>query len=236
MVTTVQRAGMNEASSRRGHFYQGQLLHLVCLIVLLVVLYFTSYVPGFNAGSFLGLPTNTWVALAVGNAIIHQVYVWLCWRLELDGQRLTRLFGGQAFPLYQVGFAILIILRPILAFVLGWSNRDSLPIEPWVGYIVAVILLLPSVYLIYCVRRYFGFKRAFGIDHFDASYRELPLVRKGIFKWTPNAMYVFGFFILWVPAFLFQSVAGLIVATFSHIYIWVHYYCTEQPDMRRIYE
>ena len=48
-------------------------------------------------------------------------------------------------------------------------------------------------------------------------------------------MYVFGFAILWVPALLFQSVAALIVAAFSHAYIWVHYYCTERPDMRRIY-
>ncbi len=226
---------MTEARSGRGFFYRGQILHLVCLTALLVVLGFASHAPGFDAGSFLGLITTAWAALAVGDAIVHQVYVWLCWRLELDGRRLTRLFGGKAFPIYQAGFAILMIPRPILAFALGWSNRGSLPIEPWVGYVVAVILLPPSVYLVYCVRRYFGFKRAFGIDHFDASYRETPLVRKGIFTWTPNAMYVFGFFILWVPAFLFQSVAALIVAAFSHAYIWVHYYCTEQPDMRRIY-
>jgi len=26
-----------------------------------------------------------------------------------------------------------------------------------------------------------------------------------------------------------------VVAAFSHIYIWVHFYVTERPDMRRIY-
>ena len=28
---------------------------------------------------------------------------------------------------------------------------------------------------------------------------------------------------------------ALAVALFQHAYIWVHYYCTEKPDMRRIY-
>jgi len=227
---------MIKAQSQTGNLFEGQLGHLVCLIVLLAALYLTSHSPGFETGSFLGLNTNAWVTLAVVDAIAHQTYVWLCWRLELQGRQLTRRFGDHAFRLFQVGFAVLMILRPVLAFTLGWSNRGSLPLEPWVGYVFAVILLVPSVYLIYCVRRYFGFDRAFGIDHFDASTRKLPLVRKGIFTWTPNAMYVFGFFILWVPALLFQSVAALCVAAFSHLYIWVHFYFTEKPDMRRIYQ
>ena len=40
---------------------------------------------------------------------------------------------------------------------------------------------------------------------------------------------------LWVPAFLFQSMAAMVIAAFSHAYIWVHYYATEKPDMKRIY-
>ena len=31
------------------------------------------------------------------------------------------------------------------------------------------------------------------------------------------------------------SWAALVVAFFSHAYIWVHYLCTERPDMRLIY-
>jgi hypothetical protein len=209
--------------------------HLICTTVLLLALYVASALPEFRTGSFLGLSTTTWTVLAVTNAIMHQVYVWLCWRLELHDQRLTRLFGDRAFRIYQIGFAILIVLRPMLAFVLGWSNQETLPVPPWLGYAVSLILLTPVVYLIYCVRRYFGFARAFGIDHFDSSYRSMPLVRQGIFTWTPNAMYVFGFLILWMPAFLFQSVAALATAAFSHAYVWVHYHCTEKPDMRRIY-
>jgi hypothetical protein len=48
-------------------------------------------------------------------------------------------------------------------------------------------------------------------------------------------MYVFGFCVLWVPGFWFASAAALIVALFNHLYIWVHYYSTELPDMKRIY-
>lgn len=216
-------------------FFEGQGRHFLCLLLLLALLFVASHMPGFGDGTFLGLSTCTWVKLAVANAVIHQVYVWLCWRLELDGQNLTRFLGRNAFRFYQVGFAVLILLRPVLAFAVGWSNRGTLPLSPWVGGGIALLLCFPAAYLFYSVRTYFGIERAFGIDHFDASYRDKPLVRKGIFTWTPNAMYVFGFFILWVPAFLFQSVAAFWLAAFSHLYIWVHYYCTEKPDMRRIY-
>ena len=226
---------MVESPAQRSLFYQGQGLHLACLAVLLVACWLASRLPGFDAGSFLGLSTATWAFLAIADAIFHQVYVWLCWRLELNGQTLTRRLGDRAFPLYKAGFAVLIILRPLLAFALGWSNRGTLPIDPWLGALIALILLLPPLYLLYSIKRYFGFDRAFGIDHFDPSYRDAPLVRQGIFAWTPNAMYVFGFLLLWVPAFLFQSTAALVVAAFSHLYIWVHYHATERPDMRRIY-
>lgn len=75
----------------------------------------------------------------------------------------------------------------------------------------------------YSVRKYFGFDRAFGIDHFDpATYKDVPMVRKGIFQYSSNAMYVYGFFLLWVPGILAQSKAALLVAAFNHLYIWVH--------------
>jgi hypothetical protein len=130
---------------------------------------------------------------------------------------------------------VLILLRPILIFTLGWANRGTLAIDPWLGDAASLVLFAPAVYLMYSVVHSFGIDRAFGIDHFDPAYRTASLVHRGIFRWTPNAMYVFGFFALWIPAFLFQSVAALAVAAFSHAYIWVHFFCTERPDMRRIY-
>jgi len=46
----------------------------------------------------------------------------------------------------------------------------------------------------------------------------------------PNAMYALTFLGFWAVAFLARSQAALAVALFQHAYIWVHWYCTEQPD------
>ena len=219
----------------RKAFFEGQVLHLFLLVSLIIALAMTAQINGFGDGAFLGIITSTWVVIAVGIAITHQVYVWLCWRLLLADQSRARLLGGKVFFYYKIIFAVLIIGRPVTAFALSWANRGTLPIAPALGIAIACILFIPAAYLMFSIKRYFSFDRAFGIDHFDPAYRSAPLVRMGIFAWTPNAMYVFGFFILWVPAFLFQSTAGFAVAAFSHAYIWVHYFSTEKPDMKRIY-
>ena len=97
------------------------------------------------------------------------------------------------------------------------------------------ILITPLViFLFYSVKMYFTVERAYGIDHFDKNYNA-PYVKKGIFKYTDNGMYVFGLMILYLPGLLLLSKAALVVALFNHIYIWVHYYCTERPDMQEIY-
>jgi len=145
------------------------------------------------------------------------------------------MFGSRGFDVYAVGFSILGIARVAAVLILALSNRDTLHVDLRVLRAVAVIAAIPAAYLFYSVKRYFSFKRAFGIDHFDTAYRSLPFVRKGIFRFTRNGMYVFGFCVLWVPGLWFASAAALFVALFNHLYIWVHYYSTELPDMRRIY-
>jgi len=223
----------------RGHgddgFFAGQAAHLACLVVLLFLVWAAGGLPGVADGAFLGLSSGAWLWLAVLDAVAHQVYVWLAWRAELNGRHLTRRFGPRAFTLYAAGFTVLFVARPILAFALAWADRDTLPLGVGPGVAIAVLLCLPVIWLGVSIVRHFSFRRAFGIDHFDPAWRDAPLVREGIFRLTPNAMYVFGFLALWVPAFLFQSAAALVYAAFSHAYIWVHYYCTEKPDMRRIY-
>jgi hypothetical protein len=87
----------------------------------------------------------------------------------------------------------------------------------------------------YSILKYFGVKRAMGIDHFDPAYRELPMVTEGIFKFTNNAMYTLGFLMFWIPGFIWASKAALLSAAFSHLYIWVHFYTVEKPDMEVIY-
>ncbi len=74
-----------------------------------------------------------------------------------------------------------------------------------------------------------------GADHFDTAYRSKPLERRGIFRFTRNGMYTFGLLLVWLPGLYAASQAALLAAAFNHTYIWVHYLCTELPDMKRIY-
>ena len=188
-------------------------------------------------GDLWGISTLTWATFAILAPIIHQCYVLVCWRSELHYQGLSRLFGKNGFKFYKTGFSILAFSRPVLIVLLAISSSMTLSINPTLSSVLSGLLLIPAVYLFYSVKKYFGFDRAFGIDHFyPEEYRLKPFVDQGIFKYTRNGMYTFGFFLVWVPGFLLQSRAALLLALFSHLYIWVHYYFTELPDIKMIYK
>jgi hypothetical protein len=125
--------------------------------------------------------------------------------------------------------------RFLSIWALGISNGGSLEANQTVLNLIAVFILIPASYTYYSVKKYFTIARAMGIDHFDPSYGKKGFVRGGIFKYTRNGMYTFGLLFVWLPGLLFASKAALAVALFSHLYIWVHYYTLEKPDIRRIY-
>jgi hypothetical protein len=100
---------------------------------------------------------------------------------------------------------------------------------------IGLLLLVPAAYALWSVPKYFGVERALGGDHFREGYGDMPPVREGAFRYSSNAMYTLAFLGLWAIAFLTGSIAALAAALFQHAYIWVHWYCTEQPDMRVIY-
>ncbi|MEE3370017.1 MAG: methyltransferase [Planctomycetota bacterium] len=122
-----------------------------------------------------------------------------------------------------------------MLLVVGVVDQGSLALDLWVRAFGAALLDLPAIYTLYCVARFFGFRRALGIDHFDATYRKRPLVAEGSFRWTANGMYLFGFLTLWAIAVACASSVALVAAGFSHLYIWVHYCWTEKPGMQWIY-
>ena len=215
--------------------FEKQWLHLLALTGLITGLVMLGTLDNIQAGSLWDVSTIIWLRLAVAIAIAHQVLVWFCWRTQLHWSLLTRLLGDTGFTVYAVLFSILGIARVAVVFILAIANRNTAPVDLAVLRILALLTAIPAVYLFYSVRRYFGFKRAFGADHFDPSYRAVPFVRKGIFRFTNNGMYTFGFFLLWVPGLWYGSIAALAVALFNHLYIWVHYYATELPDIKRIY-
>ena len=188
------------------------------------------------SGSFLGLSARAWLALAVILPMIHQLYVVLLWRGELHYLWLSNALGEKAFQVWAAGFMILFLTRPVTILFLGIADRGSLPIPLWLNIPLVVACSLICLYMAYSFVKYFGAKRALGMDHFQPDlYREQPFVREGIFKWSSNAMYTYAFLGLWLIGLLFQSRIALLGALFNHLFIWAHYYFTELPDMDAIY-
>ena len=135
----------------------------------------------------------------------------------------------------DVIFFVLFFGRFISLFALAWVDRGSLNLNVIPLTILTILLVLPGLYAMYSVRRYFGMTRAAGADHFDPRYRNMPLVKQGIFRFTSNGMYLYAFLLFWAIAVGFNSSAALTVAAFSHASIWAHYYGTEKPDMDFLY-
>jgi len=216
---------------------KSQQWHFAVLCILLVGLYFlVSSDDSFIRGELYNIPISSWLLLAILIPILHQVYVLLCWRLELIYGSITKLFGAKGFIIFKIGFAILFLSRLLTIILLAISNQQSLGLNINLAYLVSGLLFIPAAYLFYSVKKYFGIDRAFGIDHFQPNkFRDQPFVKQGIFRYSSNAMYVFGFFILWIPGLLYLSKAALLAALFNHLYIWVHYYFTELPDIKIIY-
>ena len=215
--------------------FERQGRHLLLLVVLVGAIgALAQYVDAWD-GQYRGASTQTWFWLAIGSAVVHQGWVWLCWRLELHTQWLSGTFGPAGFRLYAAGFALAALARIVLLVAVATSNQHTLPVSETVLDVIATVLLVPIAYLFYSVARYFTFPRALDIDHLDPSYRTKPLERRGIFRFTRNGMYTFGLLLVWLPGLYAASKAALLAALFHHTYIWVHYACTELPDMRRIY-
>jgi len=214
--------------------FNKQLWHLISLILLLSGIQFVlKYSP--LEGYFWGISAKTWLYYSIGIAILHQVFVLIIWRLELYYSLISRIFGKAGFTIYAVGFSIMFIFRLLFIIALGISNKNSISLDPVISYSLAILILIIVIYLMYSVLKYFGFKRAYGIDHFDRSFNDMPFVKQGIFRFSNNAMYKFGLLVLWIPGLLLFSKLALVAALFQHIYIWVHYYFTEAPDMKHIY-
>ncbi|MCK5051041.1 MAG: hypothetical protein KAS53_04840 [Candidatus Cloacimonetes bacterium] len=214
--------------------FEKQLWHLISLAILVYgvkILINNSTLDG----EFWGITTKMWLICSVGIAIVHQFYVLIIWRLELYYSHISRIFGKAGFYIYSVGFSIMFVPRLLFIIALGISSRNSISLDPIISYSLAILLSMIVIYLLYSVLRYFGFERAYGIDHFDRSFGDKPFVKQGIFRFSNNAMYKFGLLILWIPGLLLFSKPALIAALFQHIYIWVHYYCTELPDIKYIY-
>ena len=211
-------------------FFKNQIWHLGGIIFLFYV--GAQFVDlKSNTKTFIGINALGWFMIAMSAPLIHQVYVWICWRSELCWKSITNTIG---FKGYVILFFILVISR-FSAIVLCFIDYGSLYKPGWFAWILGLILFIPGAYTMYSVKKYFGFLRAAGADHFYPKYRDIPFEKRGIFKWTPNAMYVFGIGIPFAFATATGSQSMFIVAIYTYISIWLHYFCTEKEDFKIIY-
>lgn len=216
---------MKEATSTPPGLWVGQGWNLLTLILLVPIT--------FTAWLYIGAPQKVLFWICVAIPIIHQVYVWITWRLELKSGVISQTLG---FRLYRLIFLLILISRPLTLLALAIQDPGSIGLGPILRIALCVVLAIPLLYTFYSVDKFFGIDRASGGDHFEETYRTMPLVRNGIFKYTNNAMYIFGFLLFWIMAIGLDSPAALIIAAYSHASIWMHYLATEKPNMKYLYD
>lgn len=211
---------------------EGQPQHLA--IALLMTLGAISLLRD-GGGELIGVSATGWAKLSIWLALVHQVVVALGFRLQLHRALLSRLFGARDMTVWAAIFMPLLVARPITVILTGWA--DTVPISPWrwaeVG--LGLALLAPAFWALHGTVVHFTLRRALGGDHFRDEIAAMPLVDKGVFRYTANGMYGVAFLGLWAIALLFGSWNALVVALFQHAYIWLHMYCTEKPDMEWIH-
>jgi len=211
-------------------FFKNQIWHIGGLIILF---YLGCQLVGFenNSNTFLGISAESWFLFSMMTPLLHQGYVWLCWRSELCWSIISRTIG---FKAYAVIFIIIMILR-LSSIGLCFADYGTWFVPGWIAWSISVLIFIPFIYTIYSIKKYFGFMRATGIDHFDPSYNDIPFERRGIFKWSSNSMYLFAIAVFFGLAVSSGSKAMFIFATYSYIGGWLHYFCTEREDFKVIY-
>lgn len=211
---------------------EGQPQHL--LIAILLTLGAASLLTAPDS-RILGLAAPQWARVSISLALLHQVLVAVVFRLQLHRGTMTRLFGANDMRVWAALFLPLLIARPVTVILTGWA--DDVPITGWRGaeVMIGLALLGTAIWAMHSTLVHFTLPRALGGDHFREEIARMPMVDKGVFRYTANGMYGVAFLGLWGIALLFGSWNALVLALFQHAYIWVHMYCTEAPDMARIH-
>ena len=211
-------------------FFKNQIWHMGGLILLFYVsLQLVNFENSLN--NFLGISAKNWFLFSMMTPLFHQGYVWLCWRSELCWKTISRTIG---FKGYVLIFFIVSILR-FFSVGLCFADYGTWFTPGWIAWSVSVLIFIPFIYTIYSIKKYFGFMRATGIDHFDLNYKNIPFEKRGIFKWSSNAMYTFALAVFFGFAISAGSKAMFIFAAYTYIGGWLHYFCTEKEDFKVIY-
>jgi hypothetical protein len=220
---------------KQWHFWLRQPLHGFLLLLLCVGLWLASRIPGFPISHSLRITVRAIVIVSVILGVMHQLWVLIFWRLELGSSIISRYFGASGFTIFGIGFGIFITGRFLSIVYLAPINRGTLPIAPAIRLILVGIIAVFNLWGMYSVLRYFGIRRALGLDHFDVEIRDGGLVKGGAYRYMNNVMYLIVVPVFFAPGLVWGSVASIVLAGFHYLYVWVHFYCTELPDMSVIY-
>jgi hypothetical protein len=156
----------------------------------------------------------------------------ICWAFAAPALGDGAWLGVSDTQWFWASVVAAVVHQVIVAFIfraqLGWSilTRIVGRADMIVWGIVFMPLLIARPLLIV------------GLAMADAGSADLPRwfeLAAGTALMVP-AVYALVFLGLWAIALFAGSRAALAAALFQHSYIWVHYYCTEAPDMELIYD
>lgn len=221
------------AATPKTEVFRGQVQHAMIAALLTIG---TCSLLRDSGGSFLGVGTMTWAYITIAIGLFHQSIVAVVFRLQLHFNIMVRLFGDNSLKVWGAIFLPFLGGRPLLLIIVGIADYNSLGGNRTMQLIAGALLMLLIAYTMHSVLKYFTISRALGGDHFFDEYLNMPLVNQGAFKYTGNAMYTFIFTGMWGFGLLLGSWNAIVLALFYHAYIWVHMYCTEDPDMRILYK
>ena len=76
----------------------------------ILLFYLGSQIVDFenNSNAFLGIGARGWFMFSMTVLLLHQAYVWLCWRSELCWKTISNTIG---FKGYAIGFLVVGLLR-----------------------------------------------------------------------------------------------------------------------------
>ena len=77
-------------------FFRHQIWHLGGTIILF---YIGAQLVDLdsNTNTFLGISALSWFTIAMSIPLIHQAYVWICWRSELCWQSISNTIGFKGY-------------------------------------------------------------------------------------------------------------------------------------------
>ncbi len=207
---------------------------LLALLVVSANAIMVIYPMSFE-GVLWGLSTASWFWIGVLTAILHQVYVMLIWRIQLETRWLTINLPRLGFTAYLIDYTWMLAARTGAIVLVAIANQDNIYIPDFFKWTGSIILAVVFLGLIYSIASSSNYKDLVGVTFFEVNDHGSYKAEKQVYSLVPVTFYFLGSLGFYVPGILFSSPASLLLAFFNHLYICIHYYCTEVPSLKRIY-